>query len=100
VRGGVRSTTTGWSGAPWSEQEEGGASLEGVTLFSARPSLLHRYLIVRHGNTGLELPYVFLDSGEEILPVLSSMEAAGRFLRSMGLGEGWYVREFSAGELV
>jgi hypothetical protein len=61
---------------------------------------LHCYLIARCGNKGLELPHVFLDSGEEVLPVFSSSEAARRFLSSLALDEGWYVREFSAGELV
>lgn len=61
---------------------------------------LRCYLIARHGNKGLELSHVFLDSGEEVLVVFSSHEAARRFLSSLALDEGWYVREFSAGELV
>ena len=64
------------------------------------PSLRHRYLIARHGYRGLELPHLLLNSGEEVLPVFSSMEVASRFLSSVVFGEGWYVREFSAGELV
>lgn len=81
--------------------EEGrGRSLEGAALLAILPSLRHRYLIARHGYRGLELPHLFLNSGEEILPVFSSRAVASRFLSSVVFGEGWYVREFSAGELV
>jgi hypothetical protein len=70
-------------------------------LLAIVPSLRHRYLIVRHEeNRGLELPHLCLNSGEEVLPVFSSMEVASRFLSSVVFGEGWDVREFSAGELV
>jgi hypothetical protein len=48
----------------------------------------------------LELPEILSDSGEEILPVLSSEEAAWEFLSWSSLGERWYVRGFSGGELV
>jgi hypothetical protein len=34
------------------------------------------------------------------LPVFSSEEAAKEFLSLTSLGEGWYVRGFSGGELV
>ena len=75
-------------------------SPESTVLLAIVPSLRHRYLIVRHENRGLELPHLFLNSGEEVLPVFSSVEVASRFLSSVVFGEGWYVREFSAGELV
>ncbi len=58
------------------------------------------YLIVGHGSKGLELPNVLTDSGEEVLPVFSSEEAAKEFLSSSSLGKRWYVRAFSGGELV
>ena len=81
--------------------EEGrGRSSESAALLAIVPSLRHRYLIVRHGYKGLELPHLFLNSGEEVLSVFSSKEVASRFLSSVVFGEGWYVREFSAGELV
>jgi hypothetical protein len=63
-------------------------------------TLLGHHLIVRYVNKGLELPHVSLRSGEEVLPVFSSAEAAQTFLRLHALGEGWRVRAFSAGELV
>jgi hypothetical protein len=66
---------------------------------SGRPVLVH-YLITRRETRGLEVPHVQLGCGEEVLPVFSSAEAARRFLYSQVLGEGWYVRQFSTGELV
>jgi hypothetical protein len=41
-----------------------------------------------------------MEGGEEVLPVFSSAAAARRFLTSQVRGEGWYVRQFSTGELV
>jgi hypothetical protein len=51
-----------------------------VRWLSEEHTLLQRYLIVGYGSKGLELPHFFLDSGEEILPVFSSEEAAQEFL--------------------
>ena len=58
------------------------------------------YLIVGCSTRGLELPVILSDSGEEILPVFCSEEAAQEFLSLSYLQEGWYVRGFSKGELV
>jgi hypothetical protein len=66
---------------------------------SGRPVVVH-YLIARRETKGLDVPHVLLGGGEEVLPVFSSAEAAGRFLSSHVRGEGWYVRQFSTGELV
>jgi hypothetical protein len=63
-------------------------------------TLVQRYLIVGHGSKGLEPPRFFLNSGEEVLQVFSSEEAAKEFLSLTSVGEGWYVRGFSGGELV
>jgi hypothetical protein len=68
--------------------------------YSQEHTLLQRYLIVGHVSKGLELPRIFTDSGEEVLPVFSSEEAAQEFLTLLSLGKGWYVRGFSGGELV
>ena len=68
--------------------------------FSEEHTLLQRYLIVGYDSKGLELPHFFLASGEEVLPVFSSEEAAKDFLSLSSLGEGWCVRGFSRGELV
>jgi hypothetical protein len=67
---------------------------------SERHKPLQHYLIVAHGRKGLELPDILSDSGEEVLPVFSSEEAAQEFLSLSSLGKRWYVRGFSCGELV
>jgi hypothetical protein len=58
------------------------------------------YLIVSYGSKRLELPHIYSDSDEEILPVFSSKEAAQEFLSLSPLQKGWCVRGFSGGELV
>ena len=68
--------------------------------FSEEPTLLQRYLIIGHSSNGLELPHIFSDSNEEVLPVFSCEEAARRFLALSSLGKAWCVRGFSYGELV
>ncbi len=65
----------------------------------AERGVLSPYVIVRRDTRGLELLCVSL-SGEQVLPVFSSGEAARRFLLSGALEEGWRVRESSAGELI
>jgi hypothetical protein len=71
-----------------------------VAGFSQEHTWVQHYLIVRHSRKGLELPHIFSDSGEEVLPVFSSEEAAREFLSLSPLGEDWCVRGFSGGELV
>jgi hypothetical protein len=68
--------------------------------FPKEHTLLQHYLIVGQSSKGLELPHIFLASGEEVLPVFSSEEAAREFLSLSSLGKGWDVRDFSRGELV
>jgi hypothetical protein len=68
--------------------------------FSEEHTLVQRYLIVGHSSKCLELPHICSDSGEEVLPVFSSEEAAREFLSLSSLGQGWRVRGFSSGELV
>jgi hypothetical protein len=68
--------------------------------FSREHTPVQHYLIVGHSSKGLELPRIFSASGEEVLPVFSSEEAAREFLSVSSLGKGWYVRDFSGGELV
>ena len=68
--------------------------------FSQEHTWVQHYLIVGHTRKGLELPHIFSDSGDEVLPVFSSEEAARGFLSLSPLGEDWYVRGFSGGELV
>jgi hypothetical protein len=68
--------------------------------FSEVHAPLQHYLVVARGRKGLELPDILSDSGEEVLPVFSSEEAAQEFLSLSSLGKRWYVRGFSCGELV
>jgi hypothetical protein len=68
--------------------------------FSEEHALVQHYLIVGHLGKGLELPDILSHYSEEILPVFSSEEAAREFLYLSPLGERWYVRGFSGGELV
>jgi hypothetical protein len=68
--------------------------------FSREHTPVEHYLIVGHSSKGLELPHIFSASGEEVLPVFSSEQAAREFLSLSSLGKGWYVRNFSGGELV
>jgi hypothetical protein len=68
--------------------------------FSEEHVRLAHYLIVGHSSKGLELPHSCSDIGREALPVFSSEEAAREFLSLSSLGNEWYVREFSRGELV
>ena len=58
---------TGWNGRRLSEEGKV-TSPESTVLLAIVPSLRHRYLIVRHENRGLELPHLFLNPGEEVLP--------------------------------
>jgi hypothetical protein len=71
-----------------------------VVRTSVEPKTLSPYVLVRRRTCGLELLRVSLKSGEEVLPVFSSEEAARRFLLSGALGERWRVRECSTGELI
>jgi hypothetical protein len=65
----------------------------------ARRSLAH-YLIVRREPTGFESPHTFFRCGGRALPVFCAREAARKFIDTRDLGEEWYVRGFSVGELI
>jgi hypothetical protein len=75
-------------------------SREHVGWLSGEHVLGQHYLIIGYRTKGLELPHSFSDSSAEVLPVFSSEEAAQAYLALSSLGEGWYVRGFSRGELV
>ncbi len=68
--------------------------------FSEEHKPRQHYLVVGHSTKGLELPDIYSDSGEVILPVFSSEKAAWQYLSLSSLGTRWYVRGFSGGELV
>jgi hypothetical protein len=78
-----------------------GAGSHGPSVwYSEEHTPLQHYLIVGYGSKGLELPYILSDTGQEILPVFSSEEAAQEFLSLSSLGEKWCFRGFSRGELI
>jgi len=80
-------------------ENDGGGQSEAASPLPEHPSPAH-YLIVRREPTGFETPHTFFRCGEGVLPVFCAREAARRFLTSRALGEGWYVRGFSVGELI
>ena len=81
--------------------ESAGTGSHGSAVwFSEEHKPRQRYLVVGHSSKGLELPEIRSDSGEAILPVFSSEEAAWEYLSFSSLGTNWYVRGFSGGELV
>ena len=81
--------------------EHGTHDRHGCALwYSEEHTPLQHYLIVGYGSKGLELPYILSDTGQEILPVFSSEEAAQEFLSLSSQGKRWCIRGFSRGELV
>ena len=67
--------------------------------FSDERTLVRHYSLVKYGSKGFELPDILSHSGEVILPIFSSEQAAREFLCLSPLGERWCVRGFSGGEL-
>jgi hypothetical protein len=80
-------------------ESDGAGRWEAASPSAERPSLVH-YLIVRREPTSFETPHTFFRCGQGVLPVFCAREAASRFIASRALGEGWYVRGFSVGELI
>lgn len=62
-------------------------------------SIFVQYLIVRNNSNRLDLLTLPTGDGDS-LPVFASERAARAFLRSNHRGEGWHVRESTAGELI
>jgi hypothetical protein len=67
--------------------------------FSDEHTLVRHYLIVKYGSKGFELPDILSHSGEVILPIFSSEQAAREFFCLSPFGNRWCVRGFSGGEL-
>jgi hypothetical protein len=83
-------------------------SMEGTevpTMVEEAPQ--SHWLIVKYCLREMQVLALRLDSGEEVLPVFSSGEAAATFLRHLPrclsqrqrIEDGWYVRESTTGEL-
>ena len=58
------------------------------------------WLIAEKRNNRVEVLTIRTDDGQETLPVFSSEEEAGMFLRLGGVPGGWRARESGARELV
>lgn len=82
------------------QRDRGRLTTRAETTHSAIQPVRPHYVIARYEANGPELLRVTLESGEETLPVFSSEVAARNFLLSNAPGQGWYVRESYAGELV
>ena len=81
--------------------ERGTHDRHGCALwFPEKHTYLQHYLIVGYSSKGSELPSIFSDLGQPILPVFSSEEAAQEFLSLASQGKRWCIRGFSRGELV
>ena len=64
-----------------------------------RPMPLH-YIVIRHGDKGLEVLRVPLEGKGEVLPVFSAGWAARGYLFAEAPGGKWYVRACTPGELI
>lgn len=65
----------------------------------ARPSASTFWLVAKDGNCPVEV-FTVDCGGDEALPVFSHEEEAELFLGLGGAGDGWRVRESSAGEII
>jgi hypothetical protein len=64
------------------------------------PDAVPYWLIAGKRNNRVEVLTIRTDDEQETLPVFSSEEEAGMFLRLGGVTGGWRARESGAGELV
>jgi hypothetical protein len=78
----------------------GGKQYRGLTtgIPERSPALLH-YVVVRHGEKGLEV-LIRLEGKGEVLPVFSAGWAARGYLFAESPGGGWYVSTYTPGELI
>lgn len=85
--------------------QKGNSSEEGRRLLTeergvGRPLGSMYWLITKNENGRVEVLTICLAGGEEALPVFSYEEEAQMFVSLGGAGDGWQVRESTAGELV
>ena len=78
-----------------------GKRRRGLTTSVPERSLapLH-YVVVRHGDKGLEVLRIRLEGKGETLPVFSAAWAARGYLFADAPGGGWYVSSYTPDELV
>jgi hypothetical protein len=79
----------------------GGNQRRGLTtgVPERSPAPLH-YVVIRHGDEGLEVLRIPLEGKGRVLPVFSAGWAARGYLFAEAPGGGWYVRACTPGELV
>ena len=79
----------------------GGKQGRGLTtgIPERSPAPLH-YVVIRHGDEGLEVLRIPLEGKGRVLPVFSAGWAARGYLFAEAPGGGWYVRACTPGELV
>jgi hypothetical protein len=79
----------------------GGKQRRGLTtgVPERRLAPLH-YVVVRHGDKGLEVLRIHLEGKGRVLPVFSAGWAARGYLFAEAPGGGWYVSSYTPGELV
>jgi hypothetical protein len=79
----------------------GGKQCRGLTtgIPERSPALLH-YVVVRHGEKGLEVLRIRLEGKGEVLPVFSAAWASRGYLFAEAPGGGWYVSTYTPGELI
>ena len=79
----------------------GGKQGRGLTtgIPERSPALLH-YVVVRHGEKGLEVLRIRLEGKGEVLPVFSVAWVSRGYLFAEAPGGGWYVSTYTPGELI
>ena len=79
----------------------GGKQGRGLTtgIPERSPALLH-YVVVRHGEEGLEVLRIRLEGKGEVLPVFSAAWVSRGYLFAEAPGGGWYVSTYTTGELI
>jgi hypothetical protein len=78
----------------------GGNQRRGLTtgVPERSPAPLH-YVVIRHGDEGLEVLRIPLEGKGRVLPVFSAGWAARGYLFAEAPGGGWYVKACSPGKL-
>jgi hypothetical protein len=85
--------------AKTTEEDSGHRLARDVARPPTRRHVFLRYMIARRENEGL-VPFCLPLGSEEMLPVFSSSDFAGRFLQTNALGPEWDVRVSSDGEIL
>jgi hypothetical protein len=71
-----------------------------MTVIPERSAAHVHYVVVRHGEKGLEVMRIRLEGRGEVLPVFSAGWAARGYLFAEAPGGGWYVSTYTPAELI